>query len=105
MLTRQKKIRNTSWLLIPAVAIAFISYFGFHAIHGDRGMTAKQRFVVRTAQLEQELDALVVERKFLQRQVNLLPPGGPVIRDMLDERAREALNLSRPNEIVIYDYQ
>ncbi|MDF2373903.1 MAG: septum formation initiator family protein [Rhizobiaceae bacterium] len=103
MSTRQKKIRNTGRLIVPTIAIAFISYFGFHAINGDRGMNAKQRFVVRKASLELELAALVKERKVLQQQVQLLPQGGPVVRDMLDERAREALSLSRPNEIVIFD--
>ncbi|MEX3009063.1 septum formation initiator family protein [Hoeflea sp. TYP-13] len=104
MSTRQKKIRKTGRLFIPIIAIAFISYFGFHSIHGDRGMRAMQRFEVRKAQLELRLAELVEDRKKLQRQVKLLPSNGPVVRDMLDERAREALNLSRPNEIVIFDF-
>ena len=97
MSTRQKKIRNTGRLVVPLFAIAFISYFGFHSINGDRGLNATQRFEVR-------LSALTEERKLLQQRVKLLPSSGPVVRDMLDEKAREALNLSRPNEIVIYDF-
>lgn len=89
---------------MPALAVAFISYFGFHSINGDRGLHAKQRFEQRVAELEMHLEALVIERERLQRQVKLLPSHGPVVKDMLDERAREALNLSRPNEIVIFDY-
>lgn len=105
MSTRQKKIRKTGRLIVPTIAIAFISYFGFHSIHGDRGMKAMQRFEVRKALLEQKLTALTKERKMLQQQVKLLPSNGPVVRDMLDERARQALNLSRPNEIVIFDFE
>jgi cell division protein FtsB len=104
MSTRQRKIRKTGRLIVPALAVAFISYFGFHSINGDRGLNARQSFEQRTAELELRLDRLVTERKRLQRQVQLLPSNGPVVRDMLDERAREALNLSRPNEIVIFDY-
>ena len=104
MSTRQKKIRKTGRLVIPIIAIAFISYFGFHSINGDRGVNATQEFDVRKAQLETELAALVSERKLLQQQVKLLPTSGPVVRDMLDEKARQSLNLSRPDEIVIYDY-
>ena len=104
MATRQKKIRKTGRLIIPTIAIAFISYFGFHSIHGDRGMNAMQRFEVRKALLEQELAALKTKRTKLQQQVKLLPSNGPVVRDMLDERAREALNLARPNEIIIFDF-
>ncbi|MEM9104698.1 MAG: septum formation initiator family protein [Pseudomonadota bacterium] len=104
MATRQKKIRRTGRLIIPTVAIAFITYFGFHSIHGDRGMNAMQKFDVRKALLQQELAALKTKRKKLQQQVKLLPSNGPVVRDMLDERAREALNLARPDEIVIFDF-
>ena len=104
MSTRQRKIRKTGRLVVPVLAIAFISYFGFHSINGERGLNARQSFERRTAELELRLDALVSERKRLQRQVMLLPQNGPVVRDMLDEQAREALNLTRPNEIVIYDW-
>ncbi|MCY6380722.1 FtsB family cell division protein [Hoeflea prorocentri] len=104
MSTRQKKIRKTGRLIIPTIAIAFISYFGFHSINGDRGLNATQQFDVRKAQLEAELSSLKSERKLLQQQVKLLPTSGPVVRDMLDEKARQALNLSRPDEIVIFDY-
>jgi cell division protein FtsB len=104
MATRKKKIRKTGRLIVPIMAIVFISYFGFHSIHGDRGMNAMQGFEIRKALLEQELAALKTQRENLQRQVKLLPSNGPVVRDMLDERAREALNLARPNEIVIFDF-
>lgn len=104
MSTRQKKIRKTGRLVIPIIAIAFISYFGFHSINGDRGLNATQEFDVRKTQLETKLAALVAERKLLQQQVKLLPTSGPVVRDMLDERARQSLNLSRADEIVIFDY-
>ena len=105
MSTRQRKIRKTGRLVVPVLAIAFISYFGFHSINGERGLNAQQSFEQRAAELELRLEILVAERKRLQRQVMLLPQNGPVVRDMLDEQAREALNVTRPNEIVIYDYQ
>ncbi len=104
MSTRQRKIRKTGRLVVPVLAIAFISYFGFHSINGDRGLNARQQFERRAAELEVRLESLVAERKRLQQQVLLLPQNGPVVKDMLDERAREALNLTRPNEIVIYDF-
>lgn len=104
MSTRQRKIRKTGRLIIPALAIAFISYFGYHSINGDRGLNARQQFERRAAELEVRLESLVAERKRLQKQVLLLPQNGPVVKDMLDERAREALNLTRPNEIIIYDF-
>lgn len=104
MSTRQRKIRKSGRLIIPALAIAFISYFGYHSINGDRGLNARQQFERQAAELEVRLESLVAERKRLQQQVMLLPQNGPVVKDMLDERAREALNLTRPNEIIIYDF-
>ncbi len=104
MSTRQRKIRKTGRLVVPVLAIAFISYFGFHSINGDRGLNARQQFERRAAELEVRLESLIAERKRLQQQVMLLPQNGPVVKDMLDERAREALNLTRPNEIIIYDF-
>lgn len=104
MATRQRKIRKTGRLVVPLLAVAVISYFGFHSINGDRGLNAKKTFQQRTAELEVRLDTLVQQRKRLQEKVMLLPPNGPVVKDMLDEQAREALNLARPNEIVIFDY-
>lgn len=105
MSTQQRKIRKTGRLVVPALAVVFIGYFGFHSINGHRGLNAKQSFEQRTAELELQLEGLVKQRKRLQQRLLLLPPNGPVVKDMLDERAREALNLSRPNEIVIYDYE
>ncbi|MEM6461625.1 MAG: septum formation initiator family protein [Pseudomonadota bacterium] len=105
MSTRQKKNRKSSQLIVPAIAIAFISYFGYHAVNGGRGMQALQDFDTRKASLERELAALTKQREFLERKISLLPSHGPVVRDMLDERAREALSLSRPNEIVIFDFE
>ncbi len=102
MATRQRKIRKTGRLVVPLLAVAVITYFGFHSINGNRGLNAKQTFQQRTAELELRLEALVEERERLQKRVLLLPPQGPVVKDMLDERARETLNLSRSNEIVIF---
>ena len=101
MSTRQKKIRNTGRFLVPVIAAGFITYFGYHSIHGERGLLAKERFEEQSVLLQQELDKLIAKRSHLQRRILLLQDG-TFERDMLDERAREALNLSRPNEITIY---
>ena len=101
MSTRQRKIRNTGRYVIPAISAAFFIYFGYHAIHGDRGMLARERFEERSVELQAQLQTLVSRREKLQHQIQLLQDG-TLERDMLDERARQALNLSRPNEITIF---
>jgi len=101
MSTRQKKIRNTGRYLVPVIAAGFISYFGYHSIHGGRGLLAKEGFEQQSALLQEELDRLVLKRNSMQRRILLLQDG-TFDRDMLDERARNELNVSRPTEITIY---
>ena len=40
MWTRQHKKRNTGALIVPALAAVFLSYFGFHAWHGEFGINS-----------------------------------------------------------------
>ena len=100
MWTRQRKKRNTGALIVPAIAAVFLSYFGFHAFQGEYGIYAKYRLEERVAGLEADLDRIRTERAHLERRVQLLHDG-TLEKDMLDEQARRALNLSLPDEIVI----
>ena len=100
MWTRQHKKRNTGVLIVPALAVAFLSYFGFHALHGDFGLYSSYQLVDRAAQLETRLALLKAERTHLESRVLLLHDG-TIEKDMLDEQARRALNLTHENEITI----
>ena len=42
MWTRHHKKKKIGRLILPAVTIAFLSYFGYHSIHGDYGLRAGQ---------------------------------------------------------------
>jgi len=84
----------------PVLGISLAAYFAYHLVEGDRGLIAWHR-------LSQELKAaktvqaqVRAERATLDRRVNLLR-SDHLDRDMLDEKARELLNLAAPNEIVI----
>ncbi|GEO83264.1 MULTISPECIES: FtsB family cell division protein [Alphaproteobacteria] len=102
MWTRHHKNRKFGRLILPAVTIAFLSYFGYHSIHGDYGLRAAQEFERQRIARSAELAALVEHRQQLERQVELLSDGS-LERDMIDEKARYQLNMSRPDEIVIFD--
>ena len=101
MWTRQRKNRRIGALIVPALAIAFISYFGYHALHGEYGIYARELLVERTVQLGKELEKVRLERAQLEHRVALLRDGS-VERDMLDEHARRALNVARSDEIIIF---
>lgn len=100
MWTRQHKERKTGRLIVPALTVLFLSYFGFHAYHGEFGIYSKYQLQARAAQLQVKLDAIKAQRVDLERRVQLLHDG-TLEKDMLDEQARKALNLSHPDEITI----
>ncbi|MDP3896137.1 MAG: septum formation initiator family protein [Mesorhizobium sp.] len=100
MWTRQHKKRKTGALIVPALAIVFLSYFGFHALHGEFGIYSSYRLVDRAADLETKLALLKSERMHLESRVLLLHDG-TIEKDMLDEQARRALNLTHQDEITI----
>ena len=102
MWTRQYKKRRLGRFVMPAITLAFLSYFGYHSVHGEYGLKATEQFVRQKAEREQKLAVLVLKRKALDRQVQLLSDGS-IQRDMLDEEARSQLNMSRPDEIVIFN--
>ena len=101
MWTKQHKKRYFGRLVTPLLATAFCSYFGYHSIHGDLGLNATQQFETRRIERLAQLDELVKARKELERQVALMSDGS-LEKDMLDEKARYSLNVSRSDEIVIF---
>ena len=100
MWTRHRKRRNTGRYIVPAIACAFLAYFGFHAYHGEFGIYSKYQLEDRVERLQLRLAALKQQREDLERRVQLLHDG-TLEKDMLDEQARKALNLSRGDEITI----
>ena len=100
MWTRQHKQRNTGRLIVPAVSAVFLAYFGFHAYHGEFGIWSKYRYEAEAAEAQTRLDSIKAERLEMERRVQLLHDG-TLEKDMLDEQARRALNLSQADEIVI----
>ncbi|WP_137934214.1 FtsB family cell division protein [Mesorhizobium comanense] len=100
MWTRQHKQRNTGRLIIPSLCVVFLAYFGFHAYHGEFGINSKYKLEAQTVTLQAQLDAIKGRRMELERRVKLMHDG-TLEKDMLDEQARRALNLSQPDEITI----
>ncbi|HWK66835.1 MAG TPA: septum formation initiator family protein [Rhizobiaceae bacterium] len=100
MWTRQHKKRNTGRLIVPAISIAFLAYFGFHAYNGEFGIYSRYQYEARTVELKAQLESIKARRIDLERRVQLLHDG-TLEKDMLDEQARKALNLSHSDEIII----
>lgn len=86
----------------PVLGISAITYFGYHVIHGDRGLMAwwKLRQHIETANLS--LTDIKTKRETLERRVRLLYPES-LDPDMLEERARVMLNYGYIDDIVALD--
>lgn len=102
MWTKHHKKRNFGRLVLPAITVAFVSYFGYHCIHGELGLIATERFEKQRVDRANDLAKLTEKRQALERQVQLLSDGS-LDKDMLDETARYQLNVSKPDEIVIFN--
>jgi cell division protein FtsB len=100
MWTRQRKKRNTGALIVPAISLVVLSYFGFHAYQGSYGLQSKIQLETRVAKLEGDLKRISAERAHLENRVQLLHDGS-IEKDMLDEHARRSLNVALPSEVVI----
>ena len=101
MWTKQHKKRHFGRLVTPVLAAGFFAYFGYHAVNGDLGLEAAKGFEQRRLERLVELEGLVKQRKELEREVALMSDGS-LEKDILDEKARYALNVSRIDEIVIF---
>ncbi len=84
----------------PAVFIAITWYFGYNAVHGKSGLEAQQ---VQRAELARAQDAYAsADTSRTQWETRIADLSGRSIApDMLDDQARQVLNLANPNDIVI----
>lgn len=101
MSTRQRKQSKVRPLLLPFCCLLITGYFAYHAVEGDYGLFALGKLEDRVAMLEADLDAARDVRRGMERKVSLMRPES-LDRDMIDERAREALNMANAKDIVIF---
>ncbi|MEM8813296.1 MAG: septum formation initiator family protein [Pseudomonadota bacterium] len=101
MATRFRSVVGPRHFVLPLVTIAVLSYFGFHAFHGEYGLIAEARLQTRAENLTAILQDLEDQREVLEKRVTLLRPES-LDPDMIDEQARRILHVAHPNEVVIY---
>ncbi len=85
--------------ILPLSCIAIISYIGYHAVQGDRGLTAWRYLTQKIDNTSGELLRARTARVELEHRVSLLRLKG-LDRDMLDERSRIILGLAHPDELI-----
>ena len=82
------------------ICLFLLSYFAYHTIKGKHGLEARSSLVEYSLSLERELASLEVVRADLERDVASMSKP-QIDLDMLDQKARELLNYSRTDDIII----
>ena len=101
MWTRQKRRRwSPVRLVLPAMTVCVCAYFAHHAQHGANGWHARAERIEERDALRMKVAELAAEREAMGRRADLLN-GSTIERDVLDERARDLLGLSRADELVV----
>ncbi|MGE0108646.1 MAG: septum formation initiator family protein [Bdellovibrionales bacterium] len=88
------------YFLLVAIGLLIVGYLFYHTIKGERGWFTMLRLQREVEQAESTLDHLQKERVSLEAQTQRLKEES-LDPDLLDEKSRELLNYSKPNEIVI----
>jgi cell division protein FtsB len=86
----------------PVLAISLFGYFAYHSVQGDRGLIAWVQLSQQVEIAQATLEKVSRERSALEHRTRLMRPDN-LDPDMLDERARQVLSLTHPDERVIFD--
>ena len=86
--------------LPPVIFLAITYYFGWNAIHGKSGLEAQAAQRAELAQATQQFTVIDAQRLQWEAQIAALS-GQTIDGDMLDDQARQVLNLANPGDLVI----
>jgi cell division protein FtsB len=101
MKSKRTMISKRTWQTIASVVGAcLVGYFVYHTIQGDHGWLAMLRLQSEVHKSQEILSHLQQEQNELAHRVQLMRPDS-LDPDLLDEKSREDLGFSKPNEIVI----
>ena len=96
----KKNITNPIQTFLPLVSILFLSYFLYHTLEGDRGISALYKVKNELNLVENQLANLTEQRERLEKR-NALLSSYSLDTDMLDEQAKRLLLMLKPNEFLV----
>ncbi|WP_062226127.1 FtsB family cell division protein [Aureimonas frigidaquae] len=100
MRTRQKRKSRLGPFVVPVITMAVLAYFAMQSQEGRYGSDSKKEMAALLERREADLQRYTAERQALETRVRFLRDGS-LERDMVDERARRALNMATEDEIVL----
>jgi cell division protein FtsB len=87
-------------MILPAVTIAVVGYFGTYAIWGERGVLALEDADAKLGIKQEQLAQLSEARARLSHRIALMEQGAPD-PDLVEELARTRLMDGAPNQIAV----
>ena len=99
MITQRRHGRK--WLVAFVGCLGLISYFAYHAVHGDSGLKARAEIETRLELLRREHGRLKAERERLEALAKTLTAGEGRDEDLIEEQARAVLNFARPSDVIL----
>ena len=85
-------------LVIPAITVAVVTYFGAYAIWGNRGVLALEDTQAKLGVRQQQLAELQASRQRLEHRIALMEKNDP---DLVEELARTQLMDGAPNQVAL----
>lgn len=85
-------------LVVPAITVAVVTYFGAYAIWGNRGVLALEDTQAQLGIRQQQLSELQAGRQRLEHRIALMEKNDP---DLVEELARTQLMDGAPNQVAL----
>ena len=87
-------------LILPALSIAVVGYFGSYAIWGERGLLVLEDTEAKLGMQQEKLVRIAAERDRLAHRIALMEEGH-ADPDLVEELARTQLMDGAPNQVAI----
>jgi cell division protein FtsB len=100
MRIRRSVTRFFGVLVVPAVTVAVVSYFGGYAIWGNRGILALEDTQARLGVQQEKLAQLQDSRTRLEHRISLMEKDN-ADPDLVEELARGQLMDGAPNQVAV----
>jgi cell division protein FtsB len=98
MRIRRSVSRFFSVLVVPAITLAVVSYFGAYAIWGNRGILVLEDTQARLGIQQEQLAQIHDSRIRLEHRIALMNQSDP---DLVEELARGKLMDAAPNQVAV----
>jgi cell division protein FtsB len=85
-------------LILPAISMAVVGYFGTYAIWGNRGILALEDTQAQLGIRQQQLAEVQASRQRLEHRIALMSHNDP---DLVEELARTQLMDGAPNQVAV----